>query len=150
MELTVGAAGTADVPAVQALVRDAYEPYIPRIGRAPGPLGVDYVAVIVEGRAVVARRDDTVVGLLVTSVHSDHILVENLAVAAEERGTGLGTRLLAIADAQARAAGVAELRLYTHEKMTENLVYYRRRGFEETGRRTEDGFARVFFARKVR
>ncbi|MEV8213180.1 GNAT family N-acetyltransferase [Leifsonia sp. NPDC077715] len=98
--------------------------------------------------ALVARREG-VVGLLVSSVHPDHVLVENVAVAAAERGTGLGARLLAIADDQARAHGLGEVRLYTHETMTENLAYYPRRGFVETGRRTENGFSRVFFTRIV-
>jgi GNAT superfamily N-acetyltransferase len=150
MSITLDTAGTADVPAVEALVRESYEPYVERIGREPGPMLVDYAAVIREGRAVVARSGDRIVGLLVTSHHADHLLVENLAVAASERGTGLGTRLLGVADEQARAAGLFELRLYTHELMVENLAYYPRRGFVETGRRTEHGFARVFFSRPVR
>jgi hypothetical protein len=33
--------------------------------------------------------------------------------------------------------------------MFENLAFYPRRGFRETGRRTEDGFTRVFFSRPV-
>lgn len=149
MDVELSTAGPADVAAVEALVREAYEPYIPRIGMAPGPLREDYAAIVADGRALVARRGGRIVGLLVTSVHPDHLLVENVAVAAGERGTGLGTTLLAAADAQARAAGVPELRLYTHEKMTENLAFYPRRGFVETGRRTENGFARVFFSRPV-
>lgn len=139
----------ADVPAIEALVREAYEPYVERIGREPGPMREDYAAVVAEGRALVARRDGRIVGLLVTSLHSDHLLVENVAVAASERGTGLGAALLGTAEGWARAAGVPEVRLYTHERMTENLAYYPRRGYVETGRRTDDGFARVFFAKPV-
>ncbi|MGH1550496.1 GNAT family N-acetyltransferase [Leifsonia poae] len=149
MDVIVEPAVAADVPAIEALVREAYEPYVARIGREPGPLLEDYAAVVVDGRALVARRDGAVVGLLISSVQPDHVLVENVAVAASERGTGLGTRLLAIADEQARANGVGEVRLYTHEKMTENLAYYPRRGFVETDRRTENGFSRVFFTRVV-
>lgn len=138
-----------DVPAIEALVHEAYEPYIPRMGREPGPLLEDYAAIVADGRALVARRDGRLVALLVTSVHPDHLLVENVAVAADERGTGVGTFLLGLADDQARRAGVAEVRLYTHETMVENIAYYPRRGFHETGRRTENGFTRVFFARAV-
>ncbi|MFF2053417.1 GNAT family N-acetyltransferase [Leifsonia sp. NPDC058194] len=148
-DVTTNPAGPEDVPAIEALVREAYEPYIARIGRPPGPLGDDYAAIVADGRALVARRDDRVVGLLVTSLHSDHLLIENVAVGASERGSGLGAALLGIAEERAREAGVGQVRLYTHEKMTENLAYYRRRGFEETGRRTEDGFSRVFFAKSV-
>jgi GNAT superfamily N-acetyltransferase len=142
-------AGSADVAAVEALVREAYEPYIPRIGGRPGPLDEDYSAIVAAGHALVARRRDRIVGLLVTSLQSDHVLVENIAVAASERGTGLGTALLGVADDQARAAGVPEVRLYTHVKMVENLAFYARRGFSETGRRTEDGVTLVFLARGV-
>ncbi len=149
MDVVVEQAVDADVPAIEQLVHEAYEPYVARIGREPGPLLEDYAAVVRDGRALVARRDGAVVGLLISSVHPGHILVENIAVRASERGTGLGARLLAIADDQARAHRVAEVRLYTHEKMTENLVYYPRRGFIETGRRTENGFSRVFFTRVV-
>jgi GNAT superfamily N-acetyltransferase len=139
----------SDVAAIEALVREAYEPYTVRIGRPAGPLEDDYRAIVASGRALVARRGNRIVALLVTSLHADHVLVENVAVAASERGTGLGSSLLALADDMARRAGVPEVRLYTHEKMTENLAFYAHRGFRETGRRTEDGFTRVFFTRRV-
>lgn len=148
-DVTIEQAQPDDVPAIEALVREAYEPYIARIGRAPGPLREDYAAIVATGRALVARRGGRVVGLLVLSVRPDHVLVENVAVAASERGTGLGARLLAIADDRARETGLSEVRLYTHERMTENLAYYPRRGYVETDRRTEDGFARVFFAKRL-
>ena len=149
MDVEVTPAVEADVPAIEQLVRDAYEPYVERIGRKPGPLLDDYSAIVADGRALVARRGGVIVGLLILSVHADHVLVENVAVAASDRGAGLGSRLLAIADERARAAGVGEVRLYTHVTMVENLAYYPRRGFVETGRRTDNGFERVFFSRRV-
>ncbi|WP_025159094.1 GNAT family N-acetyltransferase [Leifsonia aquatica] len=148
-DVTIEQAHPDDVPAIEALVREAYEPYVARIGRSPGPLREDYAAIVATGRALVARRGGRVVGMLVLSVCPDHVLVENVAVAASERGTGLGARLLAIADDRARETGLSEVRLYTHERMTENLAYYPRRGYVETDRRTEDGFARVFFAKRL-
>ena len=146
MDVELGPAGQDDYAAVEALVRDAYEPYIPRIGRPPAPMLVDYAAVIAEGRAVVARRG-RVVGLLVTSLHDDHVLVENLAVTSAERGSGIGSLLLDAADAQARAAGVHELRLYTNEKMVSNLGLYGSLGYRETGREVIEG-RRVVHLRK--
>ena len=41
------------------------------------------------------------------------------------------------------------MRLFTHERMVENLAFYPRRGFHETGRLTEAGGTRVFFAKPV-
>jgi ribosomal protein S18 acetylase RimI-like enzyme len=66
------------------------------------------------------------------------------------QGAGAGSRLLRHAEEVARAHGLYELRLYAHEQMTENLAFYRRRGFRETERRREVGFARVFFSKRIR
>jgi hypothetical protein len=41
------------------------------------------------------------------------------------------------------------VRLCTNEAMTENLEFYPRRGFRETGRGVQDGYHRVFFAKAV-
>ena len=149
MEIEVSAARAEDVPAVEQLVREAYEPYVERIGRKPGPLLDDYATIVGQGRALVARDRGRIVGLLITSVRPDHLLVENVAVADSVRGTGLGARLLRIAEEQARAEGLDEIRLYTHELMTENVAYYPRHGFVETHRRTDNGFPRVFFSRRL-
>ena len=149
MEIEVSAARAEDVPAVEQLVREAYEPYVERIGRKPGPLLDDYATIVGQGRALVARDRGRIVGLLITSVRPDHLLVENVAVADSVRGTGLGARLLRIAEEQARAEGLDEIRLYTHELMTENVAYYPRHGFVETHRRTDNGFPRAFFSRRL-
>jgi ribosomal protein S18 acetylase RimI-like enzyme len=57
---------------------------------------------------------------------------------------------VAYAEAEARRRTYAQLRLYTHVLMTENLALYRRLGFEETGRITEKGYERVYIAKRVR
>lgn len=41
---------------------------------------------------------------------------------------------MTFAEEQATAHGLQEVRLYTNEKMHENLAIYARLGFEETGR----------------
>jgi ribosomal protein S18 acetylase RimI-like enzyme len=61
-----------------------------------------------------------------------------------------GRALVAFAEAEARRRGYAQLRLYTHVLMTENLALYRRLGFEESGRITEKGYERVYMAKRVR
>ncbi len=45
---------------------------------------------------------------------------------------------------QARKEHVKEIRLYTNEVMTENLLFYQKLGFEEEDRRMQDGYRRVF------
>ena len=62
---------------------------------------------------------------------------------------GLGRRLIEFAEAEARRLGYAELRLYTHEKMVENIALYGRLGFEEIGRGREAGYDRVFMTKRL-
>jgi GNAT superfamily N-acetyltransferase len=65
------------------------------------------------------------------------------------QGRGVGARLLALAEDQARARGLGEIRLYTNEAMTENLAYYPSRGYAETHRAEQDGYRRVFFSKRL-
>jgi ribosomal protein S18 acetylase RimI-like enzyme len=97
----------------------------------------------------VAVLDERIVGALVCVLEPDHLLVENLAVDPEAQGRGLGGRLLGLAEEQAVAKGVAEVRLYTNEVMVENLRFYASRGYRETGRESRGGFGRVFLAKSL-
>jgi ribosomal protein S18 acetylase RimI-like enzyme len=147
--LTVRRAGPADVAALGAVAAEAYRRYVPRIGRAPAPMTADYAAAVRSGLTWAAVLDGEIVGLLVLEVAPDHLLLENVAVLPSAQRTGVGARLLALAEDQARARGLAEIRLYTNEAMTENLAYYPRRGYAETHRAEQDGFRRVFFSKRL-
>jgi ribosomal protein S18 acetylase RimI-like enzyme len=57
--------------------------------------------------------------------------------------------MLAAAEAEARAAGLWRLRLYTHALMASNIGLYRRAGFTETARITEKGFDRVYMEKTL-
>jgi ribosomal protein S18 acetylase RimI-like enzyme len=76
-------------------------------------------------------------------------MVENVAVAPERQGEGIGRAMLGRAEVAAREAGVGEIRLFTHSKMTENRAFYRRLGYRETDRRDEQGFDRVFLVKSL-
>ncbi len=56
----------------------------------------------------------------------DHLLVVNVAVHPMFQGHGYGRALLAHAEAFARALQLAEIRLYTNSRFTENLRFYER------------------------
>jgi ribosomal protein S18 acetylase RimI-like enzyme len=79
----------------------------------------------------------------------DCLLIENVAVLPERQGEGIGRQLLAFAEGAARSGGFDTLRLYTHEKMTENLALYTDLGYREDERRNEDGFSRVFMSKRI-
>jgi N-acetylglutamate synthase-like GNAT family acetyltransferase len=136
-----------DVPALAALAVVAYDRYVPRIGRPPAPMTVDYSAIVDD--TWVWEADGSVVGLLVLVPHEDHLLLENIAVDPAHQGSGIGGALMGFAESRARELGLPEVRLYTNEKMTENLAYYPRRGYRETRRATVHGFRRVFFTKRL-
>ena len=79
----------------------------------------------------------------------DHLLLDNIAVRPDRQGEGLGLRLIGFAEGETRRLGHAELRLYTHVIMTENIALYARVGFVETGRGREAGYDRVFMTKRL-
>jgi ribosomal protein S18 acetylase RimI-like enzyme len=135
---------------IEAVVRAAYAPYVPRIGREPGPMGNDYGALIADGRVHVLVDQDAIVGLVVLIPDGTEMLLDNVAVDPRAQGRGYGRRLLAFAEQRAREAGCRALRLYTNEAMTENLALYGRVGFAETHRAEDEGFRRVYMTKVLR
>jgi ribosomal protein S18 acetylase RimI-like enzyme len=138
-----------DAAAVTACVRAAYAGYTGRIGREPAPMAADNVALIARGEVWVVCETGRLVGVLVMRPEPEALFVENVAVLPEWQGHGLGRALMAFAEEHARAAGLAEVALYTNQRMTENLRFYAALGYVETGRRCEDGFARVFLRKPL-
>ena len=137
-----------DCTAVEAIVIAAYSIYVERIGKAPGPMLDDYAGLIAAGAVSVLEDPDGVIAALIVLLPKpDHLLLDNIAVRPDRQGRGLGRRLIAFAESEARRLGYAELRLYTHETMTENIALYTRLGFRETGRGQEAGYDRVFMTK---
>ena len=139
-----------DAPAIQACARQAYARYVPRIGRPPAPMGADYAALIAAGDVSVATgADGGFLGFIVYRAAGRDLLLENVAVLPGAAGRGIGKALIAHCEQAARAQGAAAVRLYTNAKMTENLALYPRLGYAETARRSEDGFERVYFEKRL-
>lgn len=132
------------------MITDSYSKYVARIGRPPAPMTADYAAALEHSRVWVLVDGDAVVGALVTERRADHLLLETVAVAPDAQGHGYGRLLLERAERDAAEVGVAEVRLYTNEAMTENLTFYPRHGYRETGRAVADGFRRVYFSKTLR
>ena len=150
-ELRIRPAVRGDLGAIKAIVRDAYAVYIPRIGREPGPMGWNYAALVDADEVWVATEEDedAVVGVLVLRLQPDHLVLENVAVAPAEQGRGVGRRLIDYAERHARALGLPEVTLYTHERMTENRRLYASLGYLETERGTDEGLRRVYLRKPV-
>ena len=146
---TIRPAGSTDVEAVRAIVRDAYALYVPRIGREPAPVTADYAELVARGEVWVALGDGQICGVLVLRARPGALLLENVAVPPPLQGRGIGRALIQFAERQAVALGLPAVTLYTNAHMTENLRLYPALGYEEVERRTEDGFDRVYFRKNL-
>jgi ribosomal protein S18 acetylase RimI-like enzyme len=146
---TIRPAEIQEAGAVTMLVREAYAKYVGRIGREPAPMLVDYEAAIMARETWVLVEGDETSGVLVMRPENDHLFVETVAVRPDRQGSGLGRRLMAFVEEAARDRGLREIQLYTNEKMEENLPFYRSLGFEETGRRLDEGYRRVFMKKRL-
>lgn len=138
-----------DLSAIRACAEAAYAVYVPRIGRQPAPMRADFAGHLAREELFAAYREGEVVGYIVLYPRADHLHVENLAVGVSQQGKGIGRALMDFAQAQAVRLNLAAIELYTNAKMTENLTLYPKLGFVETGRRTEDGFDRVYFRKAL-
>lgn len=139
----------ADATAAAAIVDAAYAKYVPRIGMKPMPMLDDHAARIEAGQAFVFEDAGQVVGWLVLLDQDGHLMLDNIAVAPDRAGQGIGRALMQFTEAEAARRGYAEMRLYTHALMTENLAMYSRAGWNETGRVTYQGRHRVNFSKPV-
>jgi GNAT superfamily N-acetyltransferase len=146
-EIRLAVAG--DRSRIEQIVHDSYRKYIPRIGKPPGPMLDDYARRIEAKEAWVLVEAGAIAGVVVLVAQPDFLLLDNIAVAPNRQGRGYGRLLLDFADAEALRRGYRELRLYTHEKMHENLAIYGAHGWEEYARATEAGYDRVFMLKRL-
>lgn len=137
---------------VMSCVRDAYAHYVERIGREPAPMSANYTDLIARGFVYVlqAESDERIQGVLVLRTAEQALWIENVAVHPEYQHRGYGRRLMRFAEQQARAAGLAEVRLYTNELMVENIRLYAQLGYVEVDRRLDRGFRRVFMRKHLK
>lgn len=146
---TVRPAHPGEETAIRDLVRDAYALYVPRMGKEPGPMLDDYALRVADGTAFVLEIDGVIAGITVLLPFEGYLLLDNVAVAPAFQGRGVGRTLIDFAEAETARRGYAEIRLYTHETMVENIRLYQRLGWEETHRAEQAGYARVFMRKRL-
>lgn len=142
-------ATAADRQAIIECVEDAYGMYIDRIGKKPAPMLADYAELISKKLVHVAADQEQIQGLIVLLLKGDYLLIENVAVHNLFQGQGIGRSLLEFAFMSAEEAGLQEVRLYTNELMSENLLYYAKLGFSELDRAVKDGYRRVYMSKSL-
>jgi ribosomal protein S18 acetylase RimI-like enzyme len=123
-------ADIADLQGLAALQQAAYAPNAAILGVEPLPLRADYGAILGQYEVWLADDRNGPQAALILDPHPDHLLVWSIATAPEAQGRGLGRRLLAAAEERARQLGLSSLRLYTGEKLQQNIRWYSRHGYE--------------------
>lgn len=155
---TISLASPEHLDAISDLINLAYTPYIARLnGKKPAPMTADYASLIssscvyILSPASAPSTSSTVLGCisLELGAKSDALEINNLAVSPTAQGKGYGKLLMKFAEDVAKEKGVKKLELYTNVKMVENLILYKKLGYEEIGRWSEDGFERVFFVKEL-
>lgn len=142
-------ARSEDAAAVQRIVAAAYAPLAERMDKLPAPMLDDYPARITQGVVDVFDRDGVVVGMIILVDQPGALMLENVAVAPEAHGQGIGRRLIEYAETTARHRQAGRIRLYTHATMVENQAMYARLGYVEVARGKEDGYDRVQFEKQL-
>jgi ribosomal protein S18 acetylase RimI-like enzyme len=148
-DLEIRPARVEDAPAISQCVAAAYRHYIARLGKLPGPMLDDYREVIQQHHVLVLTEGPNIIGVLVLIRQIQTLLVDNVAVHPDYQGKGLGRNLVAFAEEEAQRLGLTTVTLYTNERMTENIELYKRLGYTETERKTEQGYQRVYMRKSV-
>lgn len=146
--ITIRPAQAQDQPDLERIAAAAYRQYVPVMGKKPAPMLADYGHHLAHDTVFVAERGGNVLGYAILISKKTGWWLENIAVAPDHAGQGIGRLLLGhLEDCLAGHAGYYQL--YTNRLMARNIGGYRRMGFEETHRRTEDGYERVFFRKSL-
>ena len=148
-EPRIGAATAADVPAITDIVTTPIGTTSPVSASHPGRCWTITRRACWRARWGV-EEGAAIAGIIVLLPARNYLLLDNVTVSPARQGLGLGRRLLAFAEAEALRRGYCEIRLYTHQTMLEKQRLYASIGYEETGRGTEAGYARVFMRKQLR
>ena len=119
----------ADAPAIRDIVRAAYGKWVPVIGREPLPMRADYDKAVAEHPFELAVADGRIVGMIETMLADDHLWIENVCVAPQAQGRGIGRLLLERAEQRALEADRPELRLLTNGAFEANVLLYKKHGY---------------------
>jgi len=149
MQFLIRKASPNDAPIAKACVCSAFDKYIERIGKRPGPMLVDFAAEIDANHVWLAEADQAVIGVLVQYETDLGFYIDTVAVSPDLQGAGVGQALLQFAEREAVRRGCRSVCLCTNAKMTENQIFYPRMGYIEYERKVDGGYDRVFYRKQL-
>jgi ribosomal protein S18 acetylase RimI-like enzyme len=139
----------ADAAAIRDIVRSAYGKWVPLIGREPLPMRADYEKAVAEHPFDLAIEEGRIVGMIGTMLADDHLWIENVCVAPEAQGRGIGRLLLERAERKAIEAGRPQLRLLTNSAFEANVSLYKRHGYTIDREEPFMGGMTVYMSKKL-
>jgi len=139
----------ADAAAIAACVTAAYSVYLDRMDKPPGPMLDDYEQIIADHRVFVLEGPEGLAGALVLIDQDGGLLLDNVAIHPDCQGRGLGRRLVAFAEDEARRLGHRSIDLYSHVTMTESIALYVSLGYLEFDRRVVRSYDRVYMRKTL-
>jgi ribosomal protein S18 acetylase RimI-like enzyme len=133
-----------DAPAIAATIAAAFAQYRGKLVPESGAFAETAVGIAAElakgSTAIVAERNGEMLGCVMTKVMEGDLYFGRLSVVPKARGLGLAKRLVEAVEADARARGLAGVRLGVRVMLTENQRLFRSLGYVETGREAHPGF----------
>ncbi len=132
--IVIRRAGPEDADGLGTCLEAAYAADAARIHDLPA-MAEGCAEDIAEHLVWVAEAEGQILGGLVLIPRDGFMLLANVAVHPDGRGTGIGRRLLELAETEAVARGHDEMRLNTHAEMADTIALYARNGWIETGRK---------------
>jgi predicted N-acetyltransferase YhbS len=140
--VSLRAAEAADAAEIARVIRAAFEPYRGRLNPSPSALQEIAKSIgepLTREPALAAEADGRIVGcVFMTLRDSEELYVGRLAVLPGWQGRGLARRLMTSAEAIARDSGRRSMSLGVRMALTENIAFFERLGFRETGRRRHE------------
>jgi ribosomal protein S18 acetylase RimI-like enzyme len=134
-EMRIRRALPDDVPAMRLVTARAYNLDQVRLGYSPPPAECDTAAWVARNAAWVGEHDSEVIAVLLAEPSDGTMLVWSAVVDPVWQGEGNGRALMEHAEAVAREAGLAEVRLSTNVLMEQTISHYEKCGYEVRGRR---------------
>ena len=119
-----------DLESLVALQHAAYGPNRAILGVEPIPLQTDYAEVFRDREVWVADGEKGIEGALILKRRPDDLLIWSVATLPSVHGKGVGRRLLSAAEERARQLRKPTIRLYTGQRLTTNVAWYSRHGYE--------------------
>ncbi len=139
-----------DLQQLRYLAQTAFAPYATGVRGKREPLRADLRELVEEEAVSVFILENAVRGFICYHIDGPDLHIEALAVSARQRRRGVGRQLLDQADREGLAKKCRRAIFHTNAAMFENLAYFRAKGFEETDRRNENGFDRIYMERYLR